>query len=148
MMSQENFEFAPFCLFFFFERRPKTLYKLQLLTFEQKQCLYLSRTNLESKFRFSESSFKFLKKTCHLNLYPRWYTAWTPTLYNPPCHCQQIAGLKKLMMSQENFNSAFFDYFFGKWAEALKKIATFQLWAKAMPLLRPFSPVILRKINI
>ena len=60
-----------------------------------------ARANSESKLTFSESSFNFLQIiVVFCTLYPRGYTTGGCAPYKSQYHCQQLARLKQLMMSQ------------------------------------------------
>ena len=87
---------------------PKILWKIDVNKKTKSRILndHISktRTNSESKLKFSESSFNLLQNSVYFcSLYPRGYTAGGSTLYNPHCCCQRFAGLKGkgLMMSQK-----------------------------------------------
>ena len=64
-----------------------------------------SRTNSESKLKFSESSFNVLQNSVVFRtLYPRGYTARSSTPYNPRCRYQWLAGLKELKHLKYSLN--------------------------------------------
>ena len=107
---------------YLFGKWAETFNKLQFFTFGQKQCLYFThstlqyfekltlkkkqkknlngyisktRTNLDSKPIFSESSFNFLQNSIiFCKIYPRGYSTTTP--YNPQRRWQRLASLKEL----------------------------------------------------
>ena len=84
----------------------------------------ISRTNLESEVRFSESSFNFLQKSVlFCALYPHWYTAGRSASYNLGWYCHRLVGLKRLMMSQKkNLNLLFFWLFLWELAKTSNKL--------------------------
>ena len=56
-----------------------------------------TRRNLESRLRFSKSSFNFVENiVIFCAFYPRGYTAAVFSPYNPRIHCQWLAGRKGL----------------------------------------------------
>ena len=132
----------------------ETFYKLQFFTFGPKQCFYLThsargyfekftlkkkvtlngciskpRPNSQSKLIFAEISLNFLQnKIIFFMLYPCRYTVGGST----PCNlrflcCQQVVGLKELMMSQWNiWICSFLSISFGN-EEKLSKNLIFSL---------------------
>ena len=68
--------------------------------------------------------------------------------YNPRCRCQWLTAFKELMMSQENFEFAFFRLFRLEMVSNFRKTAIFHLWTTAVFFLNPFSAGILWKIGI
>ena len=62
-------------------------------------CISKARANSELKLIFSESSFNFLQnRVVFCTLYPRGHTAGGFAPYKPRCRCQQLAGLKELIL--------------------------------------------------
>ena len=80
--------------------------------------------------------------------YSHGYTAEGSVTYNHRYLWERLAGLKGLMMSQKILQFAFFCLFLLKMCRNLQQTVTFHLWAKALPLLNPFSPGILCEIDI
>lgn len=58
-----------------------------------------ARTNWESRIIFLYSSFDFLQNNVIFSeLFPRGYTSGGTAPYQPQIHCQQVAGLKGLLI--------------------------------------------------
>lgn len=92
-----------------------------------------SRANLESRLTFSESLFNFLQSSItYCVLYSHGYIAENSVSCNPWLCCQQLAGLKRLMISQKRLWICSFFCIFLKRSWHIQQITILHVIAKAI----------------
>ena len=139
-----------FCRYFIFvvNINPFSTGILCKLAFFKKTRNPTLNVNISKTRSISKSTLKLKKQRYFLlPTHPAWLhgrgSAYCTSLHR----CQQLAALKRFMMSQKKIQCAHFCLFLLEMNQNFQQTEIFHCWAKAIPLLNPFSPGIIWKID-